>query len=247
MSAVVSGCSHSPVEQYDGIPINAVTRRVQCEVAEATTSLIDPNDIDGVKGWKTAMTLTLSVDSAGSVAPSITALGIYHTGTYSANFGAGVAGKATRTALVKIEMDIFPTSEFEGCKELGYNPLTQELGLKQWITRAMTNDAGDYKFNKEKGIGYTLEFEVEAKAGIEPIIKVEHSQRSTGVSAAQKRTHTLDLALLPLYPAIKTISGRIRKSNEGPVSQIPGISDDSRQRLNNILQDLNFQKLQRRF
>jgi hypothetical protein len=266
----VCGCATRPIQENDGVPIAAVTRRVQCEVALATQELGTPEG-----GWATSMNLTLKVDTHGNVAPSVTALGIYHSGVYAVNVHGGLTGKTIRTALINLTMAI-TKEDIDECQETSLHYLAGDLGLRDWIQRAVSNDAEGYKFKSEKGIGYTLEFEIEASIGVSPILRFEHSERSLGVGLGQKRIHSLDLALVPIPPIpmpSRPVPSQIKKpkptdemarpmrspetAREGSAPQptaprraapqrTRNIPDDVRRRLNTILQDLNFQKLQRR-
>jgi hypothetical protein len=254
-----AGCVTLPTEQNDGVSINRVSDRVKCELGQAVAS--NPK----LLSWAAVITLTLEVDQTGSVLPSTSLTGPFNAGTYAVNATAGATGTSIQTSLVTAYFPIWQVEKFaEHCPLSPATQLEDSLGLKEWVVRSL--DAGAEEglvFNdKSKAVGYTIEFDLELTAGITPGFIFTRVSGQTGLSADRKTKHTLDIAMTDagLSPPRKVVTFRPAKSsgeNLAPGAPSPPperivvvtkpkpVGDDTRRRLDAIMQQLLLKNLRR--
>jgi hypothetical protein len=191
--ATMCGCAIlPPTELNDGISINRVVDRVKCELGKA---LEDNRDLES---WAGVITLTLEVDQTGSVVPSSSLTGPFNTGTYGLDISAGVTGKSVQTSLVNVYFPVYELLTFaNACPIAPKNQLEDTLGLHEWVERtlALRQDEGAAFKDKDKAIGYTLEFDLDLTAGITPGFTFTRVSGKAGLSVDRKTVNTLEIAL----------------------------------------------------
>jgi hypothetical protein len=151
------------------------------------------------------------------------------------------------------------------------------LGLREWVERTLTlkTDEGATFKDKDKAIGYTLEFDLDLTAGITPGFTFTRVSGKSGLSVDRKTVNTLEIALadagikppqrvpvlvrVPVKPAPGTTrpaeaapaEDEARKQ-EAPAFRYekryvvrPGtkVSDDTKKRLDVIIQQLQLKNL----
>lgn len=189
--AMAAGCVTIQTQPTDGISINKVVERVKCELGQAVSANKD------LLSWAGVITLTLEVDQTGSVAPSATLVGPVGAGLYGVDFGGGVSGKSIQTSLVNVYFPVYELAELAGrCPLDPQHPLEDRLGLREWVDRALElKSSGGLFKDKDKAIGYTVEFDLEISAGVTPSFTFARISERTGVSASRKHVNTLEVAL----------------------------------------------------
>ncbi|MCK1409303.1 hypothetical protein [Bradyrhizobium sp. 76] len=190
---ILSGCVVlPPTEQYDGISINRVVDRVKCELGAALSE--EPT----LQSWVGVITLTLEVDHTGSVLPSSSLTGPFNAGTFGLDISAGATGKSVQTSLVNVYFPVYELLAFaEACPIAPHNQLEDSLGLHEWVIRTLslkTSEGALFK-DKDKAIGYTLEFDLDLTAGITPGFTFSRVSGKTGLSFERRTVNTLQIAL----------------------------------------------------
>ncbi|WP_152104104.1 hypothetical protein [Bradyrhizobium ottawaense] len=193
VSFLLAGCVVlPPTEQYDGISINRVVDRVKCELGAALSE--EPI----LQSWVGVITLTLEVDHTGSVLPSTSLTGPFNAGTYGLDISAGATGKSVQTSLVNVYFPVYELLAFaEACPIAPRNQLEDSLGLHEWVTRTLslkTSEGAVFK-DKDKAIGYTLEFDLDLTAGITPGFTFSRVSGKAGLSINRRTVNTLQIAL----------------------------------------------------
>ncbi len=271
--ALLCGCAIvPPTELNDGVSINRVVDRVKCELGKA----LEQNS--ALESWAGVITLTLEVDQTGSVVPSSSLTGPFNAGTYGLDISAGVTGKSVQTSLVNVYFPVYELLAFaNACPIAPKNQLEDALGLREWVERtlALRTDEGATFKDKDKAIGYTLEFDLDLTAGITPGFTFTRVSGKAGLSVDRKTVNTLEIALADagikppqrvsvLVPVpVKPASGTTRPAEVAPPGDEakkpetppvryekryvvrPGtkVSDDTRKRLDVIIQQLQLKNL----
>jgi hypothetical protein len=200
----------------DGISINRVVDRVKCELGRAL------QDNSALQSWAGVITLTLEVDQTGSVVPTSNLIGPFNAGTYGLNIGAGVTGKSVQTSLVNVYFPVYQLLAFaDACPIAPKNQLEDSLGLHEWVERTLVlkRDEGAMFTDKDKAIGYTLEFDLDLTAGVTPGFTFTRVSGSTGLSVDRKTVNTLEIGLADA--GIKP-PGRVAVLVRVPVKPPPG-------------------------
>jgi hypothetical protein len=256
-----------PTEQNDGISINRVVDRVKCELGRALA------DNSSLESWAGVITLTLEVDQTGSVIPSSSLAGPFGAGTYGLDISAGVTGKSVQTSLVNVYFPVYELLAFaNACPIAPRNQLEDSLGLHEWVNRTLSlrTDEGALFKDKDKAIGYTLEFDLDLTAGITPGFTFSRVSGKVGLSVDRKTVNTLEIALadvgikpprrelVTVRPSIKP-SGEAKPADVAPTDdnkpklQAPqkryvarpgtGVTEDTKRRLDAIIQQLQLKNL----
>lgn len=272
-AAFLCGCAIiPPTQQNDGISINRVVDRVKCELGAAL------RDDPALQSWAGVITLTLEVDQTGSVIPSGSLAGPFNAGTYGLDISAGATGKSVQTSLVNIYFPVYELLAFaDSCPIAPKNQLEDSLGLHEWIERTLSlkRDEGAEFKDKDKAIGYTLEFDLDLTAGITPGFTFTRASEKTGLSVDRKTVNTLEIGLadagitpparVPVYvrvpvkpkpgaakpPAVPLTGGKIREfepqtfryEKRYVAKPGKGLSDDTKKRLDVIIQQLQLKNL----
>ena len=270
---MLCGCAIvPPTEQNDGISINRIVDRVKCELGMAL------RDNPALGTWAGVITLTLEVDQTGSVIPSSSLTGPFSTGTYGLDISAGVTGKSVQTSLVNVYFPVYELLAFaDACPIAPTNQLEDSLGLREWVKRtlALRPDEGAAFKDKDKAIGYTLEFDLDLTAGISPGFTFTRVSGKAGLSVDRKTVNTLEIALadagispptpVPVYVRVpvKPKPGEARPAEVAPsadetkksesqtfryerryvVRPGRGVTDDTKKRLDVIIQQLQLKNL----
>lgn len=267
--AMLGGCAIvPPTQQNDRVSINRVVDRVKCELGRALA------DNSSLESWAGVITLTLEVDQTGSVVPSSSLTGPFGTGTYGLDIGAGVTGKSVQTSLVNVYFPVYELLAFaNACPVAPRNQLEDSLGLHEWVNRTLSlrTDEGALFKDKDKAIGYTLEFDLDLTAGITPGFTFTRVSGKAGLSVDRKTVNTLEIALAdvgikpprrelvtmrPLpskpsgeaKPAGAAITDDNKKTEPSPQKRYvtrpgTGVSEDTKRRLDAIIQQLQLKNL----
>lgn len=215
--ALLANCATMPIQHVDGVSLAAVEERVKCEIGTAYRDLSGRRDQFGkplfpdLSRWAAGLTLSLAVDSTGSVTPSTSLTGPF--GSLSPlEASAGLSLNAKRTALLNVYA-AFAEAAFHRCPDAPSGALLEgHLGLAQWIERVFEDQriveqtaiengtkGQSAPFNsKDKSIGYTLEFVIAANAGVTPNFILTNGTAKSALAYESKSTHSLDIAMLEM-------------------------------------------------
>lgn len=206
-SGLLGGCATLPTEAVDHVSLAAVEERVKCEIGHAYLKLKDDPRFPDLSNWAAGLTLTLSVDSTGGIAPSTSLIGPFgNVGPLDLNLGTSLNAK--RTALLNVYVAFVEAANHE-CPPVSPTLIEGYLGLTEWIVRVfeaqyVVEQKANLRsaFNNEKSIGYTLEFLVTLSAGATPTFVIANT---TGFKSAftleAKSTHSVDIAMVEMDPA----------------------------------------------
>lgn len=257
--ALLGGCATIPTQEADGVSIDAVAKRIECELGAA---LSNRPELDT---WALGITLSLAVDESNAVVPTATFASLSTSGIVAVNVGGGATRRATRTSLVKTFLYVLEAND--RCPTQPNTPLEDSLGLALWIERVLTSaERQNFVFNKDKAIGYSLEFSLALTGGVTPSFVFRDVSGSAGVSASYKSTHSLDIALVNTgkRPVLKRVVYRPRpaavpsttdfvRPGVPPKPQTPqrpvvvegrsAVGAPTRQRLEKVLEELQFRTL----
>lgn len=212
--AMAAGCATLPTEQADGVSLAAVEERVKCEIGRAYRDLSSDPQFPDLSTWAAGLTLSLAVDSTGSVTPSTSLVGPY--GSLSPlDVSAGVSFNAKRTALLNI-YTAFAEAARHHCDDAPHGqPIEGQLGLAEWIERVfrdqleverraagLGNSGQTAPFNsKDKSIGYSLDFILTIDAGVTPNFIITKGTAKSAFALDSKSTHSIDIAMLEMSRA----------------------------------------------
>lgn len=260
---VLAACASVPSLPYErGVGVADILRNVKCELATAYGENIDRHPWLG--NWAAGIELTLDVTEAksgGATAQILVPLQV----TDSFNLGADArrSAKAQSVASVTFSTTLAGLGQAE-CA--GYAPargpeplLKGNLGLKTWITRAAEAIEAAGIAQQTDGMGYIIEFGIEAHAGLDPgytIIRIGDYElgASAGLAAGREDIHTLNIAMAPMRavaPApvyVTNLGGpqpRTRGSSDAATRQkrqaaqpATGVPQQTQQDLSNIIRSL---------
>ena len=196
----LGACSTVPkFEDEQRINVETVVHRIKCELLEAR------DKHPWLQGWAASVTLTLQIVDKGSAGGELGFVVPISAGTFSIGFSAGATETATRT--VSVEFD----SKVRGLKPGSCVPpdsradhsLRGALGLAEWVQRVeSTVRSPDVLPDKEKAIGYNLDFQLVLEGSVTPafkIVPVSGRERSGSLKLAQSRDdlHKVEIALTP--------------------------------------------------
>jgi hypothetical protein len=202
----LGGCATFPVEAVDHVSLAAVEERVKCEIGEAYLRLKADRRFPDLSTWAAGVTLTLSVDSTGGIAPSTSLTGPFGSvSPLDLSFGASLNAK--RTALMNVYVAFIEAADHP-CPPPN-SLLEGHMGLSEWIVRVFEaqyvveqHSSLRSGFNADKSIGYTIEFLITASAGVTPnIIVANATGTKVGLSLEAKATHSADIAMVQMDEA----------------------------------------------
>jgi hypothetical protein len=180
---------------------------VVADEAAAFLKLKDDGRFLDLGTWAAGLTLTLSVDSTGGVAPSTSLTGPF--GSVSPlDVGLGASLNAKRTALLNVYV-AFIEAATHTCPPTSPILIEGQLGLGDWIVRVFEaqyivdqNSTLHSSFDKDKSIGYTMEFLVTLNAGVTPNFVLTNATNTKAVfSLEAKSTNSVDIAMVQMDPA----------------------------------------------
>jgi hypothetical protein len=182
------------------VPVSAVVHDVQCELRSAVSANI--SEYPWLKKWAAAFALTLEIMETGSATPQVALTGpIQALGTYSFGIGAGLAGTATRTAVLKFTVSLQDVAKYD-CAS-GYDQtalLGGNLGITEWVQVALNSHQPDDTFHVPDTIGHSIQFVVQGNAGLTPSYVLVRSQGNGTFNLQRSDTNTLDVALTDATP-----------------------------------------------
>ncbi|CAN5173489.1 hypothetical protein BH10PSE7_BH10PSE7_11180 [soil metagenome] len=214
LAAAVSACAAVPRLPYeDGVGVADIIRNVRCELARAVIENAPKHP--WIKTWAAGIELTLDVTESGGAgvnAEILVPLNNITDGTLGANLhrfrrAQSISSITFATMLAQVsETDCVPPADGKR------NLLRGELGLKTWLARAADAIDATGIGAQTSGVGYVIEFGVIASGGLDPrfsLLKLDKSgDTRVGVdggatfSASRDDTHTLNIAIAPIYPAL---------------------------------------------
>jgi hypothetical protein len=198
--------------------VQAVARNVRCELQDAIINLYSKNDPTDPKNrnlawfgsWAAQLTLTLTADEKGSLAPSVNFLPItIPAEMFNVNLGASASSEATRTDKIG---GFFLISDFKQLKvchpddrNKGPFILQGDLGLSDWLGSAIIpiglGDTPQVQTNNV--LSHEIKFEIDTMAGVTPAWKftrVTVNQTGTLLSGNRNRTQDLTITFGPPDP-----------------------------------------------
>jgi hypothetical protein len=198
--------------------MQAVARNVRCELQDAVFNLysknvpIDPQNrnLAWFDSWAAQLTLTLTADEKGGLAPSVNFLPITKAAEmFNVSLGASASSEATRTDKIG---GFFLIADFKNLKVCDPNKRNQgpfilqgDLGLSDWLTSAIIPiDLGDLpQVQASNVLSHEIKFEIDTMAGVTPAWKftrVTVNQTGTLLSGNRNRTQDLTITFGPPAP-----------------------------------------------
>jgi hypothetical protein len=221
-AASLAACMTVPqLPEEHEISIEAVANRVKCELRDAAkeqTWLVTEN-------WVGAIDLTVEIIHKGVGAGSLAFVVPVSHGTFSLGFTGGPTESAKRTVTVNFpvkirELNGLPCRPADGVTD---RRLQGDLGLIEWVQRvagtvkrpapppAAAARAGRPRSrpSEDRGIGYTLEFDLLLEASVTPSFRIipAPGQDRTGslrLAGSRDSSHKLDISLTPESPNAQT-------------------------------------------
>jgi hypothetical protein len=256
----------------DGVSLSAVEERIKCEIADAYWEIQGKPGYPDLSRWAAGIVLTLAVDSNGSIAPSTSLTGPF--GAISPlEIGVGFTSAAKRTALLNIYAAFREAAKHQ-CP-VGASPLERELGLGKWIVRAFRSQyevdrhAADLQtglraatFDKDKSIGYSLEFALTLSATATPNFLISGGTAKTVFGGELKSTHSMDIAMVEMaetdfvkrfawitVPTSKPSNQKGMRARSSQTKRVPVLVDgrvglETKVKIDTVLQQLNYKLLQ---
>lgn len=207
LCALLASCATMPIESVDHVSLAAVEERVKCEIGAAFLKLKDDPRFPDLSTWAAGLTLTLSVDSTGGVTPSTSLTGPFGSvSPLDVSLAASVNAK--RTALLNVYV-AFIEAGGHACPPPSPILIEGQLGLGDWIVRVFEAQyIVDQKstlhsgFDKDKSIGYTMDFLITLTAGVTPnFVVTSATNTKVGFSFDSKSTNSVDIAMVQMDPA----------------------------------------------
>jgi hypothetical protein len=261
---VVTACASVPSLPYErGVGVADILRNVKCELAAA----YDENTVrfPWLRNWAAGVELTLDVTETRSAGATAQILVPIHT-TDSLRLGADARRRAKGQSVSSVTFSTALASlDRSDCArhppDRSPEPLLRgTLGLKTWISRAAEAIDAAGIAQQTDGMGYIIEFGIEAGGGLDPafsIIRVGDFELggSTGLAASRLDTHTLNIAMAPIRavpptPVYLTNAGGPQpQTRPGPGAAGPtpkrgaarpaaGVPQQTQQDLGNIIRSL---------
>ncbi len=258
----VAACASVPSLPYEkGVGVVDILRNVKCELALAYSDNVGRYPWLG--NWAAGIELTLDVTETRSGGAVAQILVPFHT-TDSFRLGADARrdarGQSVSSVTFSTTLAGLSSTECAGhVPQSGPEPLLKgNLGLKTWVTRAAEAIEAAGIAQQTDGLGYIIEFGVEANAGLEPgfnIIRIGDYQlgASAGLSASREDTHTLNIAMAPMRPIVPAPVYVTNLAGPQPQTRAPadaapqkrgaakpatGVSQQTQQDLSNIIRSL---------
>lgn len=260
---MLAACASVPSLPYErGVGVADILRNVKCELAQAYAENLPRHAWLG--NWAAGIELTLEVTEARSGGASAQILvPIQVTDSFRLGADARRAAKAQSVSSVTFSTALAGLNQAE-CKafvpERGPEPLLKgNLGLKTWVARAAEAIEAAGIAEQTDGMGYIIEFGIEAHAGIDPgytIIRFGDYELggSAGLAAGREDIHTLNIAMAPIRavapsPVYVTNLGgpqpQTRAPSSGSAGQgrkaarpATGVPQQTQQDLSNIIRSL---------
>ncbi|WP_119273930.1 hypothetical protein [Taklimakanibacter deserti] len=260
----VAACASVPSLPYEkGVGVVDILRNVKCELATAYRE--NSVRFPWLRNWAAGVELTLDVTEARSGGASAQILVPIHvTDSFRLGADARRRAKAQSVASVTFSTALASLGQAECAHHVpgqGLEPLLKgNLGLKTWISRAAEAIDAAGIAQATDGLGYIIEFGIEAGAGLDPgfaIIRVGDYELggSAGLAASREDTHTLNIAMAPIRavpPApvyVTNLTGPQpqTRTEPGPAAPVQkrqaarpatGVPQQTQQDLSNIIRSL---------
>jgi len=198
--------------------VEAVARNVRCELQDAVVNLYannakgDPTgrNLSWFNSWAAQLTLTLTADEKGGLAPSVNFLPITKAAEmFNVSLGASASSEATRTDKIGGFFLIADFKQLKVCDADNRNKgpfiLQGDLGLSDWLGSAIIPiGLGDLpQLQANNVLSHEIKFEIDTMAGITPAWKftrVTVNQTGTLLSGNRNRTQDLTITFGPPDP-----------------------------------------------
>ncbi|WP_162914352.1 hypothetical protein [Taklimakanibacter lacteus] len=203
----IAACASVPKLPYEhGVGVVDILRNVKCELALAYADNVVR--YPWLKSWAAGIELTLDVTETRQGGASAQILVPVHV-TDSFRMGADARRDARGQSVSSVTFStalagLSQTECANHMPQAGPEPLLKgNLGLKTWISRAAEAVDAAGIAEQTDGMGYIIEFGIEANAGIDPgfnIIRIGDYElgASAGLSTSREDTHTLNIAMAPI-------------------------------------------------
>lgn len=258
----VAACASVPKLPYEqGVGVVDILRNVKCELALAYADNVVR--YPWLKTWAAGIELTLDVEEARHGGASAQILVPIHV-TDSFRMGADARRHARGQSVSSVTFStaLAGLSQAECANHVpqsGPEPLLKgNLGLKTWISRAAEAVDAAGIAEQTDGMGYIIEFGIEANAGIDPgfsIIRIGDYElgASAGLSTSREDTHTLNIAMAPIRAVPPTPVYVTNMTGPQPQTRAPstatgqkrtgarpasGVPQQTQQDLSNIIRSL---------
>lgn len=258
----VSACTSVPSLPYEqGVGVVDILRNVKCELATAYAENV--GRYPWLANWAAGIELTLDVTETRNGGASAQILVPIHV-TDSFRLGADARRKASAQSVSSVTFStaLVGLNQAECANyapKSGPEPLLRgNLGLKTWIGRAAEAIEAAGIAQQTDGLGYIIEFGIEANAGLDPgfsIIRVGDYElgASAGLSASREDTHTLNIAMAPMRAVVPAPVYVTNFGGPQPQTRAPqgatgqkraaarpstGVSQQTQQDLSNIIRSL---------
>ncbi len=262
IAALTAGCGTAPeLPSETELKVAEVVERVKCELHDIVARY--PQHHSWLLKWAAGFTLTLKVKSRGGGEASTNFIWPISLGTSTVALNGGVTADAIRIAIFKLSITLAdakiyrcPLIEPEGVSR---SNLTGDLGLAEWMGRTIEAVEASHSEKDFNGVGHTLEFFLQTTGGVSPswalVRNITHKYNPlVKVNLQRENTNTLDIALtrIPgvqhvivdnLFP-MTTYRDDGGGGREPVVKSHQGVDQDTQQRLDRILQDLQLRNLQ---
>ena len=195
--------------------VEAVARNVRCELQDAIINLYSKDaridkqnrNLAWFDSWAAQLTLTLTSDEKGSLAPSVNFLPItIPAEMFNINLGASASSEATRTDKIGGFYLISDFKHLNVCnRKHGPFILQGDLGLRDWLISAIIPiGLGDMPQAQTNNVlSHEIKFEIDTMAGVTPAWKftrVTVNQTGTLLSGNRNRTQDLTITFGPPDP-----------------------------------------------
>ncbi len=266
LSACFAGCVRTPdLPDESRMHLGAIVNRVKCELHDAVAA--HPRYHPWLLKWAAGMELSLKVKAEGAGSASSDYIWPIQLGTFKLALSGGLKENAVRTALFKISMPLEYTLHYPCPLEPAYGPsrrdLTGDLGLREWVERAVDAVAESDSQQQFNGMGHRMEFFLQAAGGVSGNWMIVRSNGHkfnpiVGIGGTRENTNTVDIALVRI-PGVAGVQHVWVDNLPGPQGILPegapgaerirprvherGVDPGTQQRLDSIIQDLQLKNL----
>jgi hypothetical protein len=202
--------------------VQDIVRNIRCDVSKAINDLYAQEasrgsgkglqDIAFLNDWAAQITLNLTVDEKGIVAPTANIIPIGQPVRWIFNLGLGASGSSEAQRVDKVSY-IYLVSDIRKWKcpdprPNGFMLLTNDLKFKEWLydavalevthTANLPTDADGP--NKSSILYYEVKFDVATSGTVSPgwkLVNATINQTGTFLTATRDRTHDLQITLGP--------------------------------------------------
>lgn len=202
--------------------VQGIVRNIRCDVSKAINDLYaleasrasgeGLQDIAFLNNWGAQITLNLTVDETGTVAPTSNIIPLGQPVRWIFNLGLGASGSSEAQRVDKVSY-IYLVSDLRKWKcpdprQNGFMLLTNDLKFKEWlydnvaleVTKTANLPADANGPLKSSILYYEVKFDVVTTGTVSPgwkLVNATINQSGTFLTAKRDRTHDLQITLGP--------------------------------------------------